>query len=337
MSPPAFADAVQELQSSPARSDARRFRRYLLAFFAIQPGVLLLAFCVAGTQWFLWHDEYPGLRNAGYSQRVGRAGCEVLIYGDSSSLTGLDPSIIGGLTHLKTCNVSEGVTIQTVVGSDVPLQAYLRQNPAPRFLLGMWTSSLFRPEIPAYNRYYPEGMTYGLDYLPRAQFLKNLLLRRPTWFVRYSVWAIDALGNGLYDEFNGKARHQIDARVQRAQRNGQWPYPLPPQTQCVRGALHLTPDAVLRWQADVEGFRRRYSTAQTTVLLDIAPVPDCDTTYGVYAQRAAGLHDNAFERLPIRFFNEGDVHFSPEGSRYVSTAAARQILQKMREQGIAVR
>lgn len=62
------------------------------------------------------------------------------------------------------------------------------------------------------------------------------------------------------------------------------------------------------------------------MILDISPVPDCDVLYDRYAELANGLHDNAFEPLPISYFNEGDVHFSAVGSQYISRKAAEQIL-----------
>ena len=70
-------------------------------------------------------------------------------------------------------------------------------------------------------------------------------------------------------------------------------------------------------------------------MINIAPVPDCDISYDMYNRLSAGLHDNAFERLPISYFNQGDVHFSPEGSRYISIEAAQEILAAERKQDAA--
>jgi hypothetical protein len=306
-------------------------RFYVAAFVVAQTLLLASTFYIASTPWFLWHDHYAGLRNIGYSHRAGHLDCQVLIYGDSSSLTGLDPAIIQRITGLKTCNVSEGITEQAVVGSDEPLKAYLKDNTPPRFLIGTWTPSSFRPDFGPYDSYFPEGFVYALQLGDRRKFFERMV-RKPTWLGKFSIWTLQSLADGLLDEFTGKSRHQIDARAQRDARSGQWLYPSPPETQCVRGNLSIAPEQVGRWQNSVENFRNKYNSSQTTVIIDISPVPDCDASYRVYANRSAGLHDNAFERLPIRFFNEGDVHFSPEGSDYISQEAGRQILAHMKDQ-----
>ena len=136
---------------------------YLAGFVAFQVLLLLSTFPIASTKWYLWHDSYAGLRNFGYAERAGQQNCEVLLYGDSSALTALDPAVIGQMTGLKACNISEGTTEQRVVGSDAPIQAYLRHNPPPRFLLGTWTPSMLRPDIPAHSEYQPEGVEYALQ------------------------------------------------------------------------------------------------------------------------------------------------------------------------------
>ena len=304
---------------------------YVAAFVIAQAALLAFTFFIAGTPWFLWHNHYPGLRNFGYAHRAGGLNCEILIYGDSSSLTGFDPSVIQRITGLKTCNVSEGITIQAVVGSDEPLRAYLSRNAPPRFLIATWTPSIFRPDFESGDAYFPEGFVYALQFDDRKVFLRRML-HRPRWLVNFSIWTLESLANGFFDELTGKSRHQIDARAQRDSRAGQWPYPVPIETHCVRDNASITPDMVGRWQKSVETFRRKYSSPRTTVIIDISPVPECDTTYGLYAERSEGLHENPFERLPIRFFNQGDVHFSAEGANYISEQAGNQILSHMQLQ-----
>jgi len=67
--------------------------------------------------------------------------------------------------------------------------------------------------------------------------------------------------------------------------------------------------------------------------MDIAPTADCDPHSGLYEKLTDGRHDNAFERVPIRFFNEGDVHYNQQGSRYYSEEVARQVLALMGHEG----
>jgi len=300
---------------------------YVVSFVAVQLFFLTLTFHLASTPWLLTHDAYPGMYQAGYSLRLQRADCDIVIYGDSSTLTGLDPDIIHQITGLSACNLSEGVTIQGVVGSRFPLDTYLQRNQPPRYLLTMYTPSLFRPYIEPFTEYQPEGVLYLLQY-DRSRDMLHGLLSRPKWAVDFDLWAGRGIIKNVLDRYvpgvNTKAT--IDTRAQRDSRHGIWPYPLTPETECVRTARHYNPDSFLRFADSVSKMRTLYSREGTKVLVNISPVPACDTLQQAYREKSEGLHDNTFETMPISYFNEGDVHFSPEGSRYLSIEAANQIL-----------
>ena len=60
--------------------------------------------------------------------------CEILIYGDSSAMTGVDPVRLEALTHRKACNISQ--TQPTVVATGtLPIDLYLKQNALPKHLV----------------------------------------------------------------------------------------------------------------------------------------------------------------------------------------------------------
>ena len=320
MTAPALDLALEETAKGRQRLAFARYCAFVLLGFAVGLG---LTMAIAGSHWYMAHAENPGLRLAGYSQWIGRQNCKVVLYGDSSALTGLNPAVIEARTGLKTCNVAEGTVIQEITGSDVPLQAYLKQNPAPKYVLGMWTSSMFRPDQPAFQKYHPEGLVYALNYMNSAK-TTLAFLRHPSWILQFASDTYQQLWNVLADRLRGHP--QVDVRRERIARSGQWEFPLPPQTGCVRTAHQYSPSLFRRWPDSPRAFREKYTSAATKIILYIAPAPDCDTLFDVYAHNDAGLYDNTFERLPIRFFNQGDVHFSPEGSRYVSEQAAEQIL-----------
>jgi hypothetical protein len=191
----------------------------------------------------------------------------------------------------------------------------------------MYTPSLFRPVIKKYDVYFPEGVLYALQYVRNRELYWDLL-RRPVWLVKFDVWA----GHQIVKDFlnrhlpGGNSKTPIDLRAQRESRHGISPLPLPPETQCVRTAFHYDPKAVKRYADSVAEMRNIYGVDGTTVLVNIAPVPTCDTWQQLYRKTSEGLHDNVFETLPISYFNEGDVHFSPEGSKYISIEAGNQIL-----------
>jgi hypothetical protein len=83
----------------------------------------------------------------------------------------------------------------------------------------------------------------------------------------------------------------------------------------------------------VAGLRRKYGVNGTQVIVNVAPVADCDDMKDVYENVLQGVHDNQLEVLPIGMFNNQDVHFTPQGAEHVSTGVANQILalQRMRK------
>ena len=72
--------------------------------------------------------------------------------------------------------------------------------------------------------------------------------------------------------------------------------------------------------------RQKYGVNGTRVIVNVAPVADCDDMKDAYGQALKGLHDNPLEVLPIKMFNNQDVHFTPEGAEHVSLGVANQIL-----------
>ena len=299
------------------------FTRYLAALFVASLAGAGLLLAIGGSSWYLTHGVNPGLRIVGYSEWMRPKTCQVVLYGDSSAMTGFDPAIIEARTGLTACNLAEGTAVLNVVGTDLPLQAYLKKHPAPRFIVGMWTPSIFNPEKPPFTLYSPEGIAYALRYMRSLDLLKGLL-RNPKWILQFYSDFLDDVEKVGANWLHG--RQLRDVRRERTERGGQWMLPLPPETECVRTKMHYNPDDFPWKPESAPRFREKYSSPRTRVIMDVSPVPDCDALYEVYAHRLAGWHDNAFTRLPIRFFNDSDVHFSPEGSRYMSEQIAGQIL-----------
>jgi len=315
---------------------------YACVFLGLQLAALFLVIFLASTPWFLTHDDYPWLQQQGYGIRLMHQDCDVVIIGDSTPL-GLNPDIIRQITGLKTCNITESVMVPTVVGSNYLIDEYLKHNKRPRFLLGMYSAWRFEPNFHPFADFHGEGVVYGLQYIRSREFYIGFF-RRPIWVAKFGVWAGHLLIGDLIDKYvPGFKRPVYSARAEREKYNGWWLSPEPGETTCKQMAqlvsphyghhgLEVDPGMVQRSPGDVAAFRNRYSVGGTTVIVDVTPTPDCAIGKDILREHTEGLHDNAFEIIPVSYFNDWDVHFSQQGSRYISTEVGNQILALEKQQ-----
>ncbi|HSY34676.1 MAG TPA: hypothetical protein VK814_02885 [Acidobacteriaceae bacterium] len=306
---------------------------YAIAFVVVQLGALTTCFIIAAHPWFLTHDDYPGVYQAGYGMRLTHADCEVVLYGDSSALTGLDPQLIEKSTGLKTCNVAESAWVQALVGFQFPLDEYLRRNKRPRFILMMLTPPEFLPGEKPLDFLEADGMLYAFQY-DHDPAIVHGLLHRPMWVLNFTLWA----GKSIFEHelkqlFPSSRGVEVDTRKQRADRHGIWQFPFPPEVSC--NYTRHDPRTVKRDAAGAAATRKRYGVDGTQVIVDISPISNCNPYADVYRRKLDGLHDNALVALPMPYFNDADEHFSVKGSAYISTEAANQILALMRQDNTA--
>ena len=106
----------------------------LLGALGVGGGITWFAIRVATSRGFphLLSTPYNQVENYAFS--LGHEDCEIVIFGDSSAMTGVDPIKIEGMTNHKTCNISQ--TQPTVVATGtLTVDLYLKQNTAPRYLV----------------------------------------------------------------------------------------------------------------------------------------------------------------------------------------------------------
>jgi hypothetical protein len=301
---------------------------YYLALLAGLP-VLLMAgvLFMASTDWFFYHS-YFGLQNIGYSLSLHHADCQVVLTGDSSALTGLDPFTVTRVTGLSACNVAEGGTVTVVTGS-YPLDTYLKQNAPPKYIVFMNTPSIYTPpSSSSWDGYgsYNEGIVYLLRY-ERGMGVYKKLLGHPAQTYQFISWAVDTVVANIHSSLVNPHKYDglEDPALRRVRQGGRFTYYSAAQTSCTRNGwdkkikISVNPD----W---VAGLRTKYGVNGTRVLVNVAPVADCDDMKDVYVRMLQGMHDNRLEVLPIGMFNSQDVHFTAEGAEAVSTEVGKQIL-----------
>jgi hypothetical protein len=108
----------------------------------------------------------------------------------------------------------------------------------------------------------------------------------------------------------------------RAEHKGYLPTPGAPLMGCAPLERKYMPDA--EW---IRSLKTQYGGARTTVLVDVTPVPTCETVPVRYDAQHPAPTDNPLERYPIGLFNgTGRLHMTREGVERFSAEIADQIL-----------
>ncbi len=310
-----FGTDVGEVRHEPAA--ARWQLRAYVAAVVLTPLVL-----VAGTTWwmstgaYLRHIPYIYLADAGYGLQLHDAGCQVVVYGDSTALVGVSPSVIEQRTGLKTCNLAEVAGVQRINGLLV-LEGYLRHNPRPRFLVFLYApENLSDPagwsEVSTF-----EGVFLRLQTRPDAAFWAEML-RHPTELTGSAELGFRTGVQWWLMPPVSQERLQLRFRQQ-----GQVLMPGAAMTACPADVVRRAPQAA--W---LQRLRARYGVGGTTVLIDVTPEPPCDPSRPFYAAALRpGMLDDTLGTLPLAMYTDtGRLHTNEAGAEAISAAIAAQLL-----------
>jgi hypothetical protein len=315
VSSPVTAQTMEAPRDSPRALPARRiFAAYCLVIALVPVMAVIGSFFIARSSWYLRHQRNSYLTISDYPFTMRSAHCDVLIYGDSSALTGISPPVIASVTGLRTCNISQPNTALAVVGT-FALDAFLRNNPRPQFLVLQFTAPDFtRPT--SKGRLYEEG---ALQLVRQKLDLVTLKLfaRHPLEALQFSEFILQTAL--LERDWGGASSERAWTNIRASQ--GLFTAPGAPLRGCVGDIERKEPDAA--WIGEL---RNKYQTGGTRVLIYVAPYPACDPSYEYYVERLASLADNRLERYDITMFNEQN-HFTLEGARRNSQRIAGDIVR----------
>ena len=85
----------------PARSRTARPVLYSVSFLLVPVSYLFTVFALSSTPavfYWLARTYYPGLGSVGYGATLKGADCDIVVYGDSTALTGIDPYMVQSIT-----------------------------------------------------------------------------------------------------------------------------------------------------------------------------------------------------------------------------------------------
>jgi len=298
----------------------RRYSLYLLPIVVCPLLLLTAAFLILPTQWFALRSSNTYLANLGYGATLAKRDCQILIYGDSSAMVGVNPAILQQRTGLTACNIAEFAGM-TVVSHTLLVDMFLQRNPRPRYLV-----FLFAPEnlsIPANwtsaNVGTFEAISFRLEYA-RNLSTARLLFTHPSdtfgWAEQGLRLALERIRSG---PMPATAAHLRDTFA------GQLPVIGTALTKCDTAIYMRPPDPV--WIAQL---RTRYGIDGTTVLIDATPLADCDPSLSFYRQHLNSLIDNVpYQPIPVSsFVEEGRLHANQSGVRLISDRIADQIASR---------
>lgn len=248
--------------------------------------------------------------------------CEVLIFGDSTAMTGINPDLVQQQTGLRTCNIAITNAVLSVTGN-LTLDHYLANNARPRVILVQFSPEGFQQAGRTWKRtIYAEGLLELLRHSSPQQW-RRVLLTHPREAVAFAGYAAGfttyyGLKRGLYH-----AAHITPDEDTVQVRNGFFTPPSPPRATCEPLAEPSISQGDPSPRKVVDHYLQ-YRHASSTVLVNVAPIPACDQNLQAYRQELSGITSNVLLALPIHFFN-GQRHFTADGSQIVSRMISAQI------------
>jgi hypothetical protein len=308
-------------QPGSETGSSRRAWLYLLPCLLFPEALLIAAFLIIPTHWFITHSGNSYLENLAYATKLYGAHCDVVIWGDSSAMVGIDPAIVQARTGLSTCNIAEFKGMALVTNT-LLLDIYLAHNARPRYLVIM-----FAPEAMFLNKSWAKTPTFeAITYLVQSQPILTSLHALVLHPVDTLGWAELGLRMTL-TRLHSPAATEAELHVREAH-NGQVPVSGSAEVSCEKEPREGTPDPA--W---LNGFRRKYGVDGTTVLVDATPTPSCDPGLSHNRKVLPPLIDNnPYPTLPYDFYIKGDrLHVNARGIPVLSNMVAGQILARMRE------
>ncbi len=301
-------------------------RRRAIAFCSILIGLPLLMvpvmLALGRSDFFLHHGASAWVQANDAIFSMHDRACDVLLFGDSTAMTGLDPSQIQQMTGLRTCDIAVTNAVLAVTDT-LPLDHFLAHNAAPRVLLLQFSPDGFQPEAHTWTRsIYAEGLLELLRHGAPAT-VRSTLLHHPRETLAFTGYvagytAFHAL-RSMWTRFTGLPIEDDRIRI----RNGFFTPPAAALAAC-SPPEHSTAATDRQFpRTFVSGIQQRYKQIGT-VLVNIAPIPSCDEDLPAFTAQLTGAASSGPTGLPVQLFNDSR-HFTAAGAQLVSAAAARQI------------
>ena len=317
-------DEISRSLHAPPVTPAQASRRYCLLLLILP--LLAIPACIrlGSSDFFLRHGASVWVQSNDAVFTMRHRDCDVLIFGDSTAMTGIDPDVVERNTGFKTCNISVTNAVLAVT-HNLTLNRYLANNGRPRVLLIQLSPDGFQPESNIWNQtVYPEGLLELLRHGSPAES-RRVLLHHPQQAIAFAGYAA---GFSIYSGIKDIWFHLTNDRPEEdtiAIHNGFFTPPSPPSKSCEPGATFSNPTAGGTFpQAVVGEYQNGYADRSGIVLVNVAPIPSCDKNLADFSSELNGVTSNSLLPLPVTLFND-PRHYTAVGSAVVSRLVAQEL------------
>jgi hypothetical protein len=308
---------TDEIPNTPRDLPARRVRwgAYCLLVVLLPLLYLAAAVLIVPSEWAARHTRNTYQANMGYADRLHGANCGIVIYGDSTALVGIDPSVLEAKTGLTACNIAEFEGATTVFGTGL-VDDFLAHNRRPRFLIFAYTADSLTPQSGWTGPSKVEAIVYAMRTRRNLRTV-SLLLRHPQD-------TFGVLESGLRYLIRDSRKPPLTKAQRTLRDNKQGWFPLP---QGIASRCTGPPENPGPFDPEwIASLRRKYGVDGTHVLVFVSPDPACEPTYATYVEKVRGVTDNQLEIFPLSEFSDnGRLHLTGDGVTHFSTEIAGYI------------
>jgi hypothetical protein len=277
--------------------------------------LLALAFPIVRSPYFIKYGDLYWLTAQNDLFEAHNRPCDVLIYGDSTAMSGLDPAIISRATGLSTCNIASTGGVLAVMGLE-PLDEYLSRNPRPKFLVLNFAPGSFRPppfsKVPSNNDGYIQLIRHGSWTRVMSE-----MVQYPDSFVGLMHWVYHVGATNIWLHITGHKSPGSEGT-----QGSYIIHHVPGLKSCAPyyGAKEIPQASRVAW------FREHFDPRADHLLIDVAPVSPCNALFPQWERALSGATDNKLEIYPSDLFVDGNLHLARAGAERLSRETASEIL-----------
>ena len=157
--------------------------------------------------------------------------CDVLVFGDSTAMTGVNPDQVQAATGLRTCNIAVTNAVLAVT-DDLPLNQFLAHNARPQVLLLQFSPDDLQRESHAWTRtIYAEGLLELLRH-GSGKEIQKVIVQHPRETIAFAGYVAGySAYYGLRSVWSALTRTPMEEETTKI-RNGFFTPPMAARTSC---------------------------------------------------------------------------------------------------------